>query len=575
MIATTRTVFGAALLVQGLLCLGTTAMHAQAERPTMTVDFLVTTEAGEPVTGLTRNDVTLRVGGRDLAIHGLELIALGTEGSPASVQVDPKTSDALPPPFAVTRPVKEPRRQDVLLLLDEGTLFGLEQIVRDAVGQLLKTLRPTDRVGLVSTRPGGVSVEFTTDRDSIRTAIDSTVMGRGNTALCVGALIEQIRSLAEALPKGRSTTLVLISRGSGSATSALSRGPVLSGAGGCDFRREQLPPVQEAVSAAQINYHVFHVGGSGLSPNLDNLAGATGAESSILSFTDASAIARAIQGSSQFYRATVDTPPAGRSEYQRAELRVSRPDVKVRGPHYISIPKGPLTLTDASALLRGEVSRADLPLRVAAFASRNAGPQPIKLVVVIEPGDAKPLWSAIVSVVGGDGEVAGQWTARRAELARAPLVTAVPVTPGRYSVRVAASDEDGRGGIAEYEVTAALIGSGPVKLSAIALGVSTPNGFTPRLLFGAEPEALAYLEVYDVPASASISAVFETATTPGGQASMTVPGKVSPGNGLHMVTASLPIAGLPAGDTIVRVRVVVDGAEVAARVVRTLRKSAR
>ena len=65
-----------------------------------------------------------------------------------------------------------------------------------------------------------------------------------------------------------------------------SAGPGLSTAGGCTFRREQLTPVVEAVSAAQINYHVFHVGGTGLSPNLDNFAGSTGAETGILSWPD-------------------------------------------------------------------------------------------------------------------------------------------------------------------------------------------------------------------------------------------------------------------------------------------------
>lgn len=559
------------LVLTGLFS-GSPALNGQAAR-TITIDFLATNDAGEPVSGLTPGDVTFRVGGRDLPVQALEMITVGEARSAASGPKD--VTGAMPPPFGVTQPVRPDNGRNVLLLLDEGTLFGVEKIVNDSVARLLESLDPADRLGLASTRPGGVNIDFTTNHESVRKAIESAVLGRGNTALCVGALIEQIRGLAEALPRGRTTTLALISRGSGSTNSVLSQGPALSASGGCTFRREQLPPVEEAVSAAQINYHVFHVGGTGLSPNLDNFAGATGAETGILSWTDANAMARAIQASSRFHRATVDAAPAGHREYQRTELRVKRPGVKVRGPRYISNPKVVPSFTDAAALLRGDVSRADLPLRVAAFASRNAGPLSIKLVVVVEPGDQKAqLTSAIVSVVGADGDVAGQWTARRGDLSNTLLVTAVPVAPGEYRVRAAAADEEGRGGVAEYAVAAALSGTGPSKFSAIALGVSTANGFSPRLLFGPEPEAVAYLEAYDVPASAMMSAVFEIAATPEGPAIATAPAQITQGNGLQMMTASLPLGSVPAGDSIVRARVTVAGAP-AGTMIRALRKASR
>lgn len=179
-----------------------------------------------------------------------------------------------------------------------------------------------------------------------------------------------------------------------------------------------------------------------------------------------------------------------------------------------------------------------------------------------------------MSVVGVDGEVAGQWTARRSDLARTPLIAAVPVAPGEYRVRAAAADEDGRGGVAEYPVIAGLSGTGAVKVSAIALGVSGADGFVPRLLFGPEPEAVAYFEAYDISASASVSAVVEIASTPEGAPIVTAPAKVSPGKGLHMVTASLPLAAVPAGDWIVRAHVTVGGAA-GVTVLRALRKAGR
>jgi len=366
-----------------------------------------------------------------------------------------------------------------------------------------------------------------------------------------------------------------VSRGSGSGNPVLQGGGGLSGAGNCQFRREHLPPVEAAVSAAQINYHVFHVGGAGNSPSLDNFAGSTGAESSVLSWSDASALARAVQASSTFYRATIDIPPQGRGDHQRTELRSHRPGVKLQGPQYLANALPPARALDALSLLRGEVTRADLPIRVTAFASRNAGTLPVKLVIAVEPvAPGAPLLSAVVSVVSVEGEVAGQWTARRADLERTPLVTAVPVARGDYRVRAALTDERGRGGMAEFVASGVLTTGAGVTLSAMALGVSTADGFSPRLLFTGEPDAVGYLEVYDAPPGASISATFELAAEPDGPAAVSTPGQVTARDGVHLVTASLPLVSVPPGDTLVRARITIAGAE-AGIVTRTLRKATR
>ena len=60
---------------------------------------------------------------------------------------------------------------NVLLLIDEGTLFGLEKIVNAAVSELLASLSPRDRVGLVTTRPGSASVPLTTNHQAVGPAV--------------------------------------------------------------------------------------------------------------------------------------------------------------------------------------------------------------------------------------------------------------------------------------------------------------------------------------------------------------------------------------------------------------------
>jgi hypothetical protein len=544
-----------------------------AQRPeTITIDFLARDDDGKPVLGLTPADISLKIGGREISIRDLQLIE--ASGDASTRQPSPQPS-ALPAPFGETTAASgtpAPAR-NVLLLIDEGTLFGLEKIVNVAVKELLGSLTPRDRVGLVTTRPGGASVPLTTNHQAVMTAVEGLTLGRGNSFLCVGALLGQVSGIAQTLPSGRATTLALVSRGSGTGNPVFQGGGGLSGAGNCQFRREHLPPVEAAVAAAQINYHVFHVGGAGNSPSLDNFAGSTGAESSVLSWSDASALARAVQSASTFYRATIDTPPPGRGDHQRTELRSTRPGVKLQGPLYLANALPPPRALDATSLLRGEVTRADLPIRVTAFASRNAGTLPVKLVIAVEPvTPGAPLLSAVVSVVSAEGEVSGQWTARRADLERSPLVTAVPVAPGAYRVRAAVTDEAGRGGMAEYRVSAVLDKGTVVTISDMALGIATQTGFTPRLVFSDEPEATAYLEVYDAPPNATLSVVFELASSPDGPALGSFAGRVSPNQGTHMAIGALPLAQVPPGDTLVRARIRVDGQE-AAVVSRTLRKS--
>jgi hypothetical protein len=184
------------------------------------------------------------------------------------------------------------------------------------------------------------------------------------------------------------------------------------------------------------------------------------------------------------------------------------------------------------------------------------------------------LLSAVVSVVTAEGEVVGQWTARRADLERAPLVTAVPVAAGEYRVRAAVTDESGRGGLAEYPVDAVLANGAGITMSDMALGTMTQAAFTPKLVFGDEAEATAYLEVYGAPAGATLTAIFELASTADGPALTSAAGSVTVSNGVHMVTAGLPLAAMPAGDVLIRARILVNGTD-AGVVRRTLRKSVR
>jgi hypothetical protein len=555
----------AGALLLGMAPVGIAAVfRAQAPSAVVTFDFIATTGDGQPVTGLTPADVSLKVGGRERAVRDLEVveIAAGTS-TPAPVP------SALPPPYGETLKASDPPGRTIQLVIDEGTLFGMEQVLRDAVTQLIASLSPLDRLGIVSTRPDGISVPLTTEHQAVKTAVDAHSLGRGNAFLCVGGLARQVQSLAQLLPQSRASTLALLSRGGG-VSSPQGPGGVL-GSGECIIRVDQLRPIAEVVSATQINYHVFHLGAAGTSATLDNFAGATGAESTVLSFADASGLARVIPSVTQFYRATIDGDADRGDQLDRVELRINRPNVRIEGPSHLSLQPVKPPIVDAASLLRGEARRADLPMRVAAFSSKNEGPRSTKLLVVVEPGDtAVKLSEVIISVVTSSGEVAGQWTARPADLARMPLMAAMPVVPGTYRVRVAAVDERNRAGVAEY-VADTLQGTGEVKMSGLVLGVSPSGQFTPKLLFTNEPTAVAYLEIYNARPTANVHVTLELASSPDGPAVAKIPAQMSAGQ-THTAVGQIPLGSLPAGDTLVRAVVTVDGAPVG-QTVRTLRKS--
>jgi hypothetical protein len=106
------------------------------------------------------------------------------------------------------------------------------------------------------------------------------------------------------------------------------------------------------------------------------------------------------------------------------------------------------------------------------------------------------------------------------------------------------------------------------------LGLSRGGTFQPKLQFGAEPVAIGYLEIYEPPQTAPVSVTLDIAKTVNGPAVLRIPGAMTATSDAdrHIVTAALPIGGLPAGDFIVRAIVGVGG-QPAGRVMRTLRKA--
>jgi hypothetical protein len=225
-------------------------------------------------------------------------------------------------------------------------------------------------------------------------------------------------------------------------------------------------------------------------------------------------------------------------------------------------------------MLREARAFRDLPLRGVGYVSHNPEDGKLKIVCLMEATDPSvQLTAASAGLFDTDGRLVAQWTADTKALTGATVMGALVASkPGNYRLRVAATDGSGRSGSADYEVAAEVPTVGPLKISSLVLGLSR-GGFVPRMVFGAEPVALGYLDIYGK-VEGAVTATAEIARTVDGPAmSAAIPGAIRPvtGEDRSMATIALPIGALPPGDYVVRVTVAAPG-HPPARVVRTLRK---
>ena len=283
-------IVAAALLLQS----APPATPPNAEAASITIDFFARGADGQLVADLSAADVSLKIGGKVRPLQSLELVSTAAGG------------------------------RNIVLIVDEATLFGLEQVVKDALGKLVASLHPTDRIAYVSTRRGRL-VPLTTNHDTVATAAQGMATGPGILYTCLSDMMRSLEILSRTIPHGRATSIVVLSRGS---TYDPSLGTD-SGAVGCTPRSTALRHLADVVSAAQINIHLLTVDHTNRSWGLDTLARNIGASTGLVTWADTGAVDRAVASAARFYRATIAADRKANDRPQRVELRVDRPKVKV------------------------------------------------------------------------------------------------------------------------------------------------------------------------------------------------------------------------------------------------------
>lgn len=594
----TATIAALSLAGMGSIPAPQPAQQAPPERGAalLAIDFAAVTPEGLPIADLQPEDVTVRIGGKRRTVRSLQLISVAA--------AEDMATGFLPPPFG-TNAASERGRSLVLIIDDDSFRAGRESLLRESVDDLLNRLSPRDQLSLVTMPYGGVKVPLTTDHSRVRAAFmkivgQSTGVETGSEVACrTRRTLETLRGYLDS-QLGVREHPVTIAFITGGLAGPRRDAPVSMAPGMCELRTETFLDVGEAAGAARAQFYVVqpgdmmlrpgtlrteNIGGANFSGSdnpiegIEHLAGVTGGKMLQLVGSTAGAMGRIATETSAYYLATIDPERSDRSgRSQQLEIRTRRSGIELRArPHITFAEPDRLSRIPANPSPRDMLSVTTvfrtLPLRAAAFTALDPDGTSIRLVTVVEPTDPSAKLSSLVAAIfDRDGKSVSHWTATTEELQRSPIIGAMPAEPGAYRLRVAAIDSTGRTGTADYEVETEIVQTGALKLSSVILGLSRDGRFSPRLQFGNEPTALAYIEMYGAPPGTRISSSLELSQTMNGPALVSLPLAIeAAGQDRYAATGVIPIGALPPGDYVVRAMVGIEGQPMT-RVTRTLRK---
>ena len=555
---------------------------------TATISFRALNPEGQLITDLKAADVSLKIDNTPREIKSLDFVPLGkVDGSVATV-----TAASVPPPFATNVDTSAPGGRGVVVLVDEESIApGKENTIRDAVGHILNGLGPADRLSVVSLRQGGPRTGLTADRDQIKKALDAlggyaSSRETPNDLRCrTLRLVQNVQAVFAAQTTGASGTVALFSN----AVAAFQPGQTArigqaTGSDLCELRTEHFTQLASAVHTSRSNFYVIEVVDASTGPTppeaaggLENLAGVTSGEIMRISTNMDVQMSRMLRETSGYYLVSFDDPDRGGAQNRRVDLSVTRGNVAVKAPKEFGSARAAggkkTTSVTPRDMIRSANAFADLPLRAAAYASRNTGDNKIKILAMFEPIDgSSKLNAAMIGMFDKAGKLQAQWTAQGSDLNSPMVIAGLLVEPGTYRLRVAATDATGRSGAVDSDVSAAIVAAGPIHLGDLVLGKMGAQSPVPAMQFTTEAEAIAMIELYGRPAG-PLTAFVEITTGGAGEPLAAVPLQPSATGDpdRFVLSAKLPIGALKPGDYLARAVVGIQGQE--GRVTRTLRKT--
>jgi VWFA-related protein len=283
-----------------------------------------------------------------------------------------------------------------------------------------------------------------------------------------------------------------------------------------------------------------------------------------------------------YYLLSAEAEPADRDgRSHRIRLNVARRNVSVRARREFTLNKEASTPPSPEqrilGLLQQPLLATELPVKVATYNLRTPGSQTVKVVLTTEFGrNAVAGEEASVGYVVHDDKgkvIASAITQNKAVPVRpgapGPLqaTSLVDVPPGRYTLRLAVLDADGRGGSVEHRLEAAITVAGALEVADLLLAPANVGTATSvRVLADPTVELEpfgAYLEIYPRSADAArqTSVVVEVAEHDDAPAIGAVKAQLGEtrDKGRYVAQAILPLALVPPGEYVARAVVTIGG----------------
>lgn len=589
------------------------------------VDVSVVDNNGRPVLGLQPQDFVLKVDGAERRIVSADFIS--------TAQPDGKPADAPPPPTYYTSNEHVLPGRLIIIAVDEGNIRrGEARNVLARADRLLDSLEPSDRISVVAL-PGGVRIDFTGDRQAVRDAlgkisgaaerlhinfniglVEALAIERGDQRLLqeviirecerqgpeCGQLLEQearmiaqtayaetrqslaaLRGIIDSVRDVEGTkTLVLISEG-------LVQDASLS----------EVSAVGVAARIAQVNVYVllldvprFDVSDGRPSPTmtadiqlrsdgLENLAGASRGGLFRVFGNGTAAFDRLKRELSGYYLLSFEPQGSDRNgRPHRIRVEVPRKGTTVRSRHeFVSEPtstRNTASRARLTRLLRTPLIATELPLRLTTYTFQEGDGAKLRVVVSLEidPQASKRVSDVTVGfgVIDGKGKV---MTSASDRARGAEYSGAIVLDPGRYTLKLAAIDADGRRGSLEHKFTASLIAAGDLQTGDLMLAhPSNRKGLPARPAVDLAPgdRILSYMEVYSATSERLKTAQvqMEVAASEDGEPLVSSPAELSAAGGRRRVAQALmPVRLLPPGAYVMRA-ILSDSGRTVARLTR-------
>jgi len=533
------------------LSLVVATLWAQSSQPTfrsrvdlLRVDVTVVDKSGAPISDLGAGDFLIKVDGQPRTVSFARFYGPQAEESSPGV-------NAAPASFADNTTGSE-RGRIVILVADlESMTPGYEKVFLETAGSLIDRLGPEDSVGLILVPTKGV--ELTRDRARVR-AVLATARGSASTnrehvitvreaegffrhdqrvirdvierecrpgdPMCAKDLDREAREiLNEAGQHIRHlvTTLTELNTRIGHIDAprtivVLSAGLPYREDSDSYFRDLKRRSAESGITTYIVQLYQPDTDASqqgkpgtatllstDLAEGLSYLAGATDGSIHFAVGRAGGVFDRIQTEIVHTYQLGVESVAAdGDGKAHTIEVRVKRPAAAVRTRSEFVISKGarPVrTVADAMALPPG---LSETPLAIGVYNTRGQDATTLKLVVLLESVTgtrpaAAPSFAFEITSRGGKPTYQANGT-MKVQSDRAVATVAAQVAPGRYSLRGAIVDAEGRAGSVELPITVGMRQAGEYQFSDLIVG-TLADGFTPTSRIG-PPGVTTLLELY-------------------------------------------------------------------------------